>query len=176
MSLLYDGFMKIRSFLHGGKTFECIVQKDSALTILTEKNANPLEDIITFGKQFRVGPAVRNGAKEVFSLCGGYVEDGEDPFVAASRESAEEFGALGFTDYLGSFSVAPGTTTEVSHVCVMDVKEWVEPTDLTEGITPVKMKLGELLDLIEKPHDIMSARFVLAILLYAQHRGVYGRK
>lgn len=172
MTMLFDGFTKIKQVVNNKKKYECIVRPDSVCILLVEPQDNPMDDVITLGKQFRVGPYMRRGVEQSMSICAGYVDSGEDPFVAAGREAVEEFGAQGYLDYLGTYSVAPGTTTEVSHMFWMNVRVWDTPTDSSEGIEPFKVTLGEAITWIKAPPETLSGQLMMAIMLYARQRGV----
>lgn len=170
--MLYNGFLKIDGVSISGKTFEVIKSKDSVVTLLVETKEDPLEDVVTLGTQMRIGPLVREGLNNSVSLCAGYVEEGEPPAMAASREAAEEYGAQGWVNHLGSYYVAPGTTTEVSHLYFMEVRQWTTPTDTTEGIKPLKTTLANLLELVNNKNNTVSCQLAMCVRLYAKDRGL----
>lgn len=172
-SLIHNGFLKLHSSTLEGKTYEYVETRDSVSTILVEQQDNPLADIITLGLQFRVGAFVNELRQaETYTLASGYIDEGETTTEAAHRESEEEFGARGHVYKLGGYFNSPSVSTHVSNLFWMDVKEWHEPTDLTEGIRPVKLTLEQILNMVKSPFSVMSMPLSTAVLLYAAYRGV----
>lgn len=172
-SLIHNGFLKVHSTTRNGKTYEYIESNDSVSTLLVEQQDNPLADVLTVGLQLRIGALVGELAQEeTYTLASGYIDAGETTTEAAHRESEEEFGARGHVYKLGAYFNAPSTSTHISNIFWMDVQEWNEPTDLSEGIRPIKLTLMQALHMIKSPYNVLSMPFTTAILLYAAYRGV----
>jgi len=172
-SLIHNGFIKLHSTTIEGKSYEYTTGKNSVCTLLAEFSDNPLEDIITLGLQFRPGAFLSDIPEEQsYTSAAGYIDDGETPVEAAHRESEEEFGAKGVLNKLGIHYVSPGNSTLMTHLFFMEVREWVEPTDKTEGIYPLKFSLAELLRRVNNPYVVTSLHIAALVNKYATYRGV----
>lgn len=172
-SLIHNGFLKLHAATFGTKTFEYLQDQDSVSTLLVEQQDNPLHDIITIGRQFRAGAHFGELREDsVFTLASGSIDSGETVTDAAHRESLEEFGAKGHVYKLGSFYVDPSKSTQIANIFWMDVKEWVEPTDTSEGIVPQVLTLQQLIAKVNTPYSVISQTVATAVMLYASQRGV----
>lgn len=172
-SLIHNGFLKVHSTTVGGKTYEYTEVGPTVTTLLVEPQDNPLNDLLTIGIQYRVGASV-GALKEnaIYTLASGYVDNDETSTDAAHREAEEEFGAKGSVFKLGAAYNNPGSSTQITELFWMDVKEWSEPTDVSEGIKSVKLTLGQILHMIKSPYVVMSMPLSQAVLLYAAWKGV----
>ena len=172
-SLIHNGFIKLHSVTIDGSSYEYTTGKNSVCTLLTEFRDNPLEDVITLGLQFRPGAYLSDIPEEQsYTSAAGYIDDGETSVEAAHRESEEEFGAKGTLVNLGVHYVSPGNSTGITHLFFMEVQEWVEPTDKTEGIYPLKFTLAELLRRVNNPYIVTSLHVATLVNKYAAYRGV----
>lgn len=100
----------------------------------------------------------KNGIKDlIWELPAGFIDGGEEPKKAATRELLEETGYQGEIFYLGGFVAAAGSTGNLNHFFFVDKAENVAEQKLDEH-EDIEVKLFPLESLIK---DIKSRKSFL---------------
>lgn len=160
LRLVYSGFHKVYTRLHGGKNYEIVDRGDAVNVLVVRKGSKLSKDTLMLGTQYRAG------ADEVmYTNVAGMIDAGESPGDAAIRESIEEMGVKGDLYFLGTQMPSPGGSTEKIHFYAMMVKELGEATDKSEGITMVNMPFK-----VAKKKQFLSMQLNTSITLYKKFR------
>lgn len=137
----------------GRRTFrEVVIHPGAAAIVPVTKDGD-----VFLVKQFRY--AVDS---ELYEIPAGTVERGESPEQCAVRELREEVGLIARrVEKLGQFYTSPGVMNEVMHLyrATNLIKIEKEPE---EGISVVRMKLGQAVDKIKKG-EIRDAKTICGI-------------
>lgn len=174
IKVAYDGFLKIKEILFN--QFDIIRHKPPCQTMQYMERGDSVSVLIqTAGKsgkivllkQFRVGPFVREGKDETYSMVAGMIDEGETPADAARREMVEEVGVHpSFLEDLGVFYTSPGGTTERTHFFYAEVHEdsVFKINDTREVLEIVTVSEREFKNMVESG-EIASAQSALALFL-----------
>ncbi len=105
--------------------------------------------------------------KQLWELCAGTLEEGEDPLLCAGRELIEETGyqAARITP-LGGFYACPGFSTEYLHTFLAtDLTHVGQDLDETEQIEVEVLAVDRVLEMI-RTGQVMDAKTIATVLYW----------
>lgn len=180
--VVFDQFFRIKKAKIEHDTFQdstqvinrlCFERGDSVAILLFEKDS----DSFLFTKQFRY-PALKAGGW-VVELTAGAIDGDEEPVDAVRREVEEEIGyVLGDTQFLYSFFVSPGGTSERIFLFYAEVQSTQKLFDgggklsEKEDIQLVKIKRDELSEKLTNQY-FQDAKTIMGVQWFLGNSTIY---
>jgi ADP-ribose pyrophosphatase len=164
--IMFDGHFRVRRDIFAApsgviKTRDIVEYGDAVAMVAIDR-----EGKIILERQFR-----HAAGKELLEIPAGGIDPGEEPEDAVIREMQEETGySPGRIEHLTSFYSAPGYSTEILHVyLVQDLSESRLIAEDSEEITLVRVSKDEVLKLIADG-TIRDGKSIAGLLFYFNFR------
>lgn len=147
---------------------ELVRHSGAAAVVPIIDHSDPVDPELLLVRQYRYATG-----GELFEIPAGRPDSDHEPWeVCARRELEEETGyRAGSLEYLTAIWTTPGFTDELIHLFLArDLTEGVVATDADEFVEPVRMRLSEALQRIDRG-EIMDAKSICAISIAARRLG-----